>query len=305
MLYNRLASLVIGQAGGKGIELKGLRISFSIQKGATKSPNNCTVKVFNLTKETRAIVEKVGNVLILKAGYEQDTGESTIFTGNIIRVFTHREQSDWITEIELSDGYIPFRDSKVSITFNAGIKVAQVIQNLSNKFGLPVRPLPTSIVNKQYVNGFSFVGRVRDALSKACENAALEWSIQNNEIQIIEKGGVFRKQAYFLSENTGLINTPMQETKTMTDKSSSKLGITENQKNVVKLNTISEGKKVEKLQVTGYKVNCLLLPLLEPGGYIKLKSATIDNEFFRIEELMHVGDTHGAEWQTELTLRSV
>lgn len=305
MLYNRLASLVIGQSGGKGVEIKGLRISFSIQKGATKSPNQCTVKVYNLARDTRAQVEKVGNVLILKAGYEQDFGESTIFTGNIIRVFTKKEGVDWITEIELSDGYIPFRDSKITITFNAGISVAQVIKNLSEKFGLPVRPLPSNIINKQYVNGFSFVGRVRDAISKACENAGLEWSIQNNEIQIIEKGGVFRKQAYLLSEDTGLINTPMQETKTMTDKTAAKSGVTLEQKNTKKVSTISSGKKVEKLQVTGYKANCLLLPLLEPGGYIKLKSATIDNEFFRIEELMHIGDTHGAEWQTELTLRSI
>ena len=43
------------------VDISGLRFSFSIQKGATKSPNQCTVRVWNAAPETRALIEVIGN----------------------------------------------------------------------------------------------------------------------------------------------------------------------------------------------------------------------------------------------------
>jgi hypothetical protein len=306
MLFNRVASLVIGKEGGKGKELAGLRFSFSIQKGSTKTPNQSTVKVWNAAPETRALIEVIGNVLILKAGYSEDTGATTIFTGNVTRTLTVREGPDWITELELQDGFVEFRDAKVSLSFGKGATVLQVVTTISKKFGLPVRPLPADVAQKQYPAGFAFVGRVRDAMDKACENGGLEWSIQNREIQIIKKGGVFRQKAYVLSPDTGLIGSPMQESKTMTEKAAAKEGITASQPGVRKTTKRDkDGEVQEVLQVLGYKVKSLLQPLIEPGGYVQVKSKGIEGEFFRIEELTHTGDTHGNEWHSELTLRYV
>lgn len=306
MLFNRTASLVIGKEGGKGKELAGLRFSFSIQKGATKSPNQCTVRVWNAAPETRALIEVIGNVLILKAGYSEDIGATTIFSGNVTRTLTVREGPDWITELELQDGFMEFRDAKVSLAFGKGVTVSQVLSAISKKFGLPVRPLPSDVAKKTYPSGFAFVGRVRDAMDKVCENGGLEWSIQNREIQIIKKGGVFKQKAYLLSPDTGLVGSPMQESKTMTEKAAAKEGITATQPGVRKTTERDkDGEVQEMLRALGYKVKTLLQPLLEPGGYVQVKSKGIDGEFFRIEELTHTGDTHGNEWHSELTLRYV
>lgn len=306
MLFNRDCSLVIGKEGGKGRELKGLRIAFSIQKGATKSPNKCTVKVWNASPETRALIEVIGNVMILQAGYTQDVGAKTIFSGNVTRTLTVREGPDWITELEMEDGFMEFRDAKVSLSFAKGATTQQVVTAISKKFGLPVRPMPADIARKQYPAGFAFVGRVRDAMDKACENSGLEWSIQNREIQIIKKGGVFKQKAYLLSADTGLLGSPMQESKTMTEKAAAKEGITADQPGVRKTTERDKDGEVQQmLRVLGYKVKTLLQPLVEPGGYVQVKSKGVDGEFFRVEELTHTGDTHGNEWHTELTLRYV
>lgn len=306
MLFDRDASLVIGKEGGKGRELSGLRFAFSIQKGATKSPNQCTLRVWNTAPETRALIETIGNVLILKAGYKEDIGAATIFSGNVTRALTVREGPDWITELELRDGFLEFRDAKVSMSFSAGATTKQVIQDISKKFSLPVRPLPTDVASKQYKGGFAFVGRVRDAMDKACDHMGLEWSIQNREIQIIKKGGTIKQKAYVLSAGTGLIGSPTQESKTMTEKAAAKEGITAKQPGVRKTTERDkDGEVQEMLQVLGYKVKTLLQPLIEPGGYVQVKSRGIDGEFFRVEELTHAGDTHGNEWHTELTLRYV
>lgn len=306
MLYNRTASLVIGKDGGKGKELSGLRFAFSIQKGATQNPNKCTVKIWNAAPDTRALIEAVGNVLILKAGYTEVVGAMTIFAGDVTRSLTVREGPDWITELELQDGLSEFRDSKVSVSFAAGATTTQVIKDLAKRFGLPVRPMPTDVAGKQYKAGFAFVGRVRDAMNKACEHMGLEWSIQNREIQIIKKGGVLKQKAYLLTPDTGLIGSPMQESKTMTEKAAAKLGFTADQPGVRKTFELNrEGEFETMLMVLGYKVKTLLQPLMEPGGYVQVKSKSINGEFFRIEELTHTGDTHGNEWHTELTLRYV
>lgn len=304
MLFNRVASLVIGEEGGKGKELAGLRFSFSIQKGSTKTPNQCSVKVWNATPGTRALIETIGNVLILKAGYAEDVGATTIFSGNVTRSLTVREGPDWITELELQDGFMEFRDAKVSLAFGKGATVSQVLSAISKKFGLPVRPLPADVAKKQYPAGFAFVGRVRDAMDKVCEYGGLEWSIQNREIQVIKKGGVFKQKAYLLSPDTGLMGSPMLESKTMTEKAAAKEGITATQPGVRKTTERDkDGEVQEVLQVFGYKVKTLLQPLIEPGGYVQVTSKSINGEFFRVEELTHTGDTHGNEWHTELTLR--
>ena len=306
MLFNRECSLVIGKEGGKGVELTGLRIAFSIQKGATKSPNKCTVKVWNASPKTRAAIEVIGNVIILKAGYTEDIGAKTIFSGNVTRTLTVREGPDWITELEIEDGFLEFRDAKVSLSFAQGATVEQVVSAVSKKFELPVRPLPADILQKQYSAGFAFVGRVRDAMDKACEKGGLEWSIQNREIQVIKKGGVFKQKAYLLSADTGLLGSPMQESKTMTEKAAAKEGITANQPGVRKTTERDKDGEVQQmLQVLGYKVKSLLQPLVEPGGFVQVKSQGVNGEFFRVEELTHTGDTHGNEWHTELTLRYV
>lgn len=306
MLFDRVASLVIGKEGKLGRELAGLRFAFSIEKQSTKAPNKCTLKVWNLSPETRGLVEAIGNVLILKAGYVQDTGAQTIFQGDVIRALTVREGPDWVTELEMQDGHKEFRDTKASVSYGRGATALQVLGDLSKRFGLPVRELPADVAAKQYPNGFSFVGRLRDAMEKACDYLKLEWSIQNREIQIIKKGGVFQKRAVVLSSDTGMVESPMLESKTMTEKAAAKDGITASQPGVRATTQRNDDGEIERvLQVNGYKVKSLLQPSLEPGGYVQLKSKSIDGQFFRIEELTHVGDTFGSEWHTNITLRFV
>lgn len=304
MLYNRVASLVIGQSGGQGRELKNLRFTFSIQKGSTKTPNKATVKVWNASPETRAMMEVIGNVLILKAGYSEDIGEITIFSGDVTRCLTVKDGADWVTDLELKDGFMEFRDKKVSLSFDKGVKAAQVLSDIAKRFELPVRNFPAEIDNKQYKDGFAFVGRVREAMTKACDYLGLEWSIQNREVQVIKKGGVLKKTAIVISEESGMIGSPSLESRTMTEKAAATEGITASQPGVRKTTKRDKDGNVQQmLQVGGYKVNSLLQPTLEPGGYVQLKAVGIDGEFFRIEQLTHTGDTHGQEWQTELTLR--
>jgi len=306
-LFDRVASLVIGQPNGKAVKIRDLRFAFSIEKGSGENPNSCTCRIFNLNPDSRALVETVNNVLILKAGYRLDVGELTIFTGTVTRAITKREGADWVTELEMLDGGLEYRDKKTSFSFAPGATGQTVLTSIANTFGLPVRPLPVDIAAKQYTEGFAFVGRSREAMAKACDYLGLEWSIQNREMQILKKGKAVAMQAFVLSPDTGLIGSPESEHKTLSEKAAAKKGITENQNGVrVTFGTDeASGDKDKKLEVQGWKVKTLLQPAMQPGGYVRLDTKSIKGEFFRIEAVTHSGDTHGAEWESELTLRYV
>lgn len=305
-LFKRVASLVVGKPDGKTVEIKDLRFAFSIEKGATESPNKCTCRIWNLAPESRAIVETVNNVLILKAGYEQDVGALTIFTGTVTRALTRREGADYVTELEMHDGGIEYSQKKTSFSYSAGMKAQAVLSNIAASFGLPVRQLPEDIAEKTYPEGFSFIGRSREAMTKACDYLGLEWSIQNRQIQILKKGKALKMQAFVLSPDTGLVGSPELEHKTLTEKAAAKKGYTSKQKGVRVIDAEDlEANKVKKLEVQGYKVKTLLQPTLEPGHYVQLKTKGIDGEFFKIEQLTHDADTHGKEWTSNLVLRYV
>lgn len=305
-LFNRVGEIIIGQSGGTGVSIKDLRFSFEIEKNGNPTPNASKLKIYNLNATTRALIETPNNAVIVKAGYEQEIGAVTIFVGVVTRATTVRSGPDWITELELMDGVIAYRDSKISISFPAGTKATTVIAGVAARFGLPVKSLPYDASTKTYPQGFSFVGRIREAMDKACRFAGMEWSIQNQEIQVINKGGLATKTAIVLTPDTGMIGSPEPEAKTMSEKAAGEAGIKTNTAGVVKKQVKDEKGEVKtRLEIRGYKVKSLLQPSIYPGGYVKINSANIKNQFFRVEDVKHVGDTGGGDWQTEITVRFI
>lgn len=307
MQFNRVYEITVGEAGANGVRINSLRASFSISKTSTPNPNKCTVKVYNLSSESRALVESPNAVLILKAGYDDGTssaeGAIVIFTGTVIRSLTTSQNGDFITEFELADGFLEFRDSKVSASFPIGTSGLTVLKHFASQLNVPVRQIP-QFDDKAYPSGFSFSGRVRDGMNKVCKFLGLEWSIQNRELQIVAVGRTANKKAIYISSETGMIGSPSREEKTISDKLAHERGLANGQ-GVYKRESIgSNGKPKTTFDILGYKVKILLNPNAEPGGYAKLKSAGVDS-FFRIESVDHVGDTHSNDWHSELTLRSI
>lgn len=305
-LFNRIAELEVGQPGGKGVLIRDLRFSFNIEKTSSETLNESTLSIYNLNKETRKLIEVPNNQVTLRAGYADDIGLINIFTGITRRTLTTREGSDWVTNIELDDGLLAYRDSKFSASFAADTKAINVLTFIANKFNLPVYPIPTDLTNKTYPTGFSFVGRTREAMAKVCDYIGADWSIQDQHIQIIKKGSSLKRTGLLISQDSGLIGSPSLESKTMSEKAASKKGITANSKGVIKRNKeqsdTSEVK--QRLEVLGYKIKSLMQPTLQCGQVVKLKSEGVDG-FFRVESFTHVGDTYGGEWVSDISLRFI
>jgi hypothetical protein len=304
-LFDRVASLTVGQSGKEGILIEDLRFSFKIEKRLTETLNNSTLSIYNLNPDSRKLVQTPNNAVILKAGYRNDAGAVTCFVGIVRRCLTVRDGVDWRTDFELDDGLIAYRDSKHSMSFAPGRKGIDVMIAVANKFNLPIRALPENISNKTYPQGWAFVGRTREAMTSVCQYLGLEWSIQNQEIQILKKGGSLKRTAIVLSSDTGMIGSPALEAKTMSEKAAAKIGISATSAGVIKRRKEdAKGEVDDMLEIQGYKITSLLQPTIEPGHVIKLEAEGVDG-FFKVEKIEHIADTHGADWKSVLSVRFI
>jgi Baseplate hub gp41 len=290
VLFDRQYKLLVGKKGkDKGLEITGLRITFEIEKTAKKNPNKSKIQIWNLQKTTRAEIEKPDTRCLLYAGYKEDVGPLLIFSGNVTYAWTKFDKADVVTEFELGDGAQEIRDTTISVGYNKNIKSGQILKEVSNQMGLGLT-LPSNAPERQWQNGLSYYGSARTLLDKVTKGTGLEWSIQNGNLQVIERGMVTTRQGVLLSSDSGMIESPERERTT---------------KDEVKTKTNPKtGKGKGKIQkdFDGWKVKTLLMPQLNPGDRVELDARAIKG-VFRIQELKHTGDSYAeGDWQTELKL---
>jgi len=109
-------------------------ISGTSNNSSTSGGNSTTIKIYNMAKATRAIVERVNNYVILEAGYAQDEELPLIFSGQVMTVDTTREGQDLITVLQCKEGYSPNNSIKVSKKFDKEDTYGNVITYLAGVY---------------------------------------------------------------------------------------------------------------------------------------------------------------------------
>lgn len=277
-LFDRVASVEIGRAGEDGVLIRGLRIAFQVVKTASTPANTASITIWNLASTTRNELQDGEQVVRLRCGYSQD-GEEIVFVGQVDRVVTGSEPPDVVTEIECADGILELRQVRVSISLTAGATAQQALDIVAEQLAIPVRPIDADL-SGEFLRGFSYYGRASEALDKIVARFGLEWSIQNGELQVLERGTTTQNLATVLSPETGLVGSPKR--------------------------LISEGGQLVGTQGTepGWEVLTLLQPKLEPGDVVQLKARDVAGEF-RIERVEHSGDTRGQDWYSQLEVSEI
>jgi Baseplate hub gp41 len=211
MLFDRVYRLLVGKKGQeKGIEITDLRIEFEIEKSAKKNPNKSSIKIYNLTEATRTELEKPGTRCVLYAGYKDQDGPQLIFNGDVTFAWTQFKLPNVITEFELGDGASEIRDTTISVGYDKGVKSKQILNDAAKKMDTPL-VIPSNLEERVWEHGLSFFGPVRTLLDKVTKGSKSEWSIQNGNLQVIEKGMVTTRQGIVLSADSGLIGSPERE----------------------------------------------------------------------------------------------
>ena len=289
--FNRVYRLLIGKSGGKGVEIRPpLQIEFEIEKNTKPDPNIHRLKLYNLAPETIEAVSKPDGFCVLYAGYVEDEGEVLMAAGGVVDAYTYREGTERITELSVADGWVELRDTAVSLGFGAGVAAHSIIREIAKQMNLTLA-MDETLPNRIWRNGFSFYGAARRALDKIVAGAGLEWSVQNQTLQVVQKLQPTKRTAVVLAADSGLIGHPEKIRDGARDKA-------------VPQNSRRKGRTEQSEPRDGWKVHSLLLPQINPADIVKIESETV-NDFFRVETVKHSGSLDGGDWQTELEVKEI
>lgn len=263
-LFGRQARVVFGPIGENGKKVTDLRMRFKVEKTSASSPNKATIDVFNMSQDSRTLSERAGNIITLDAGYQEQLEQ--VFIGDVARASTKEEGSDFITTFECGDGESAYQNKTTDISFSAGANLPDVLTTLTRNFGLS-QGEQSGIPNKSFLNGFVASGPIRSILDGLMDGNDLEWSIQDNQLQIIKKKSTTQEEAIVLKSDSGLIGSPVKKDK-------------------------------------GIEVKSLLQPKFKPGRAVVIESKFIKG-VFRILKVTHEGDTHDRNWYSSLEVESL
>lgn len=249
-----------------------LRVSFNINKDLEKAENKATVNIYNVNEDSYKMLQKINETYYINVciGYG-DGSKSQIFYGNIEKSTYTRDRSDWILSIDSKDGQDVIQNSIINKSYSGNMTVKDMLLNMidssneltkdvfSNTKKWIIEKLSTN--NKKTQNGLSISGRLLDEANKLLKEVGASLSIQDGKAQVIFVNSNNKTDIVLLSPNTGLIGSP-----------------------------------INKGADEGIEFKCLLIPLINPGGLVKIESRYIA-DYFRVDKVQFKGDTHGNDWE--------
>lgn len=261
------------QQGGKqnAIEITEMRVKFEIERSVKTTPNKCELEIFNLAENTRSLCESKPLIVWIDAGYAGALRQ--IFSGDVRRAFSKLEKPEWNTKMTLADGGRAMALARTNATYATGTPTLGIVKNLVGAMGLSIDPAQAAKISglqTQVVGPRAIQGQVSAELTRVLDPLGVTWSIQNGKFTMLRDQDIVDGEAFVVQQDTGLIGTPEYTT------------------------PATESKPAQ------LKFRMLLYPQLAPGRLCRVTSRDIRGRTFRIQRVVHKGDTHGKDWFSDV-----
>lgn len=299
--FGRKAGLLVGGSSTNPndfLDLSETHFRFQTSQCDVESPNNASIRVYNLSEATVRNVRKEFTRVILQAGYKGSYG--VIFDGTIKQFRIGRENAtDTYLDILAADGDLAYNNAVVNMSLAAANTSPADRTNAAlsafTPFGIQsgsIAPATGGVLPR----GKVLFGMARIFLRQLAQSQGATWSIQNGKINIVPLDGYLPGDAVVLNSQTGLIGRPEQT-------------------------------------VEGLRARCLLNPKIVIGGLVKIDNASVNqtvqrdpngallafNQYkglqlladvtadgiYRVFVAEHDGDTRGQSWYTDLVCLAV
>ena len=287
----RKVTLVVSK-DDKGIDLSSFHIKFNIEAADIESPNNATIRVYNMSPETVAKIKGEFSQVSLSAGYQYGNF-GLIFKGEIMQFRTGKE--DALTsyfDILAADGDIAYNQGFINKTLGKGATPSQILDELAksmNDSTVQKDQLKTDLQHFPMIRSSVYFGMSRALARNVASTLDASWSIQNGQVVVTPMRGYDPSHVVELNARTGLIGVPEQAE-------------------------------------DGIHIRCLLNPRLRVGGTVKINNKSLnqlsqqgtnvtransrtqiqnnaalsDDGTYRVFVLDHEGDTRGNQWYTNI-----
>lgn len=198
----------------EAIDLSEFHIKFSILNADVESPNNCTIRVYNLSKQTLRKLAGKGEYsgVVLNAGYENGN-YGIVFRGSIKQFRIGRENAtDSYLDIFAADGDIGYNQGIVNTSLSKGATNEAAYKAAAQAMALEVETgqLLVTKQNTPNIRGVVLMGMARARMRNIVTNMDAGWSIQDGKVVITPNTGYRDGEAVAINIGTGLIGTPEQ-----------------------------------------------------------------------------------------------
>lgn len=290
--YLRKAGLFVSSTE-RALDLSEAHFSFRTAQQDVESPNNCSIRVYNLAETTIQLIRNEFQRVTLQAGYDGSYG--VIFQGQIKQFRIGKESAtDSYLDILAADGDEAYNYAYVKKTLAApNTTPAQQIKAI-------IEAMNPNGVGQGYTmemtggvlpRGKVLFGMANALMRQVVRSQGATWNINNGKVEIIPMNGYKPGEAIVLNSLTGLIGRPEQT-------------------------------------IDGVKARCLLNPRLDIGATVKIDNASINrlvqqnpnappipfNQWTGIQNLAtiaadglyrlfvveHSGDTRGMDWYSDI-----
>lgn len=273
----RAATLVIGS---KKYDLDGLDFSFEIPFEDSDEPPVATVKVTNLSANTRNSIKR-NDPVILNAGYEGDVG--CILVGKVVGLKHKQNNVDWTTTLTVQPCAEEILGRLVNKTYAENTKALAMVKDLLNIFGVEVAQceLTNDIT---YPRGRVCRGNLRQVLKeiivRECKSRFIIRTTGQTYITKAEDG-----------INNGLTITP-----------ASGLLRTDEEEIPIPIETKANSQKTgEARDEDTISRSCLLNYNVATAEVVKVQSSDLNGRFIVVKG-KHSGSRTGA-WKTDMELK--
>ncbi len=289
-IYLRRYRLKLGRdSGGRVYEMNpdgdGLRITFQIIHFAGNAFSVAEITIYNTSAySTRQMlgdgIAKKYEFISLEAGYASTFG--SVFLGQITNVQKVMEDGGSTRGVKFfCRSQAKERDERIiNLTLSPETDPVQIIEECAQRFGGEIQFFGDFADLKRRSGGTVLQGSPIACMNELASTWEFDWMIENGATKIIKKGFAMPNEVFVINAASGMIGSPV-----VTD--------------------------------TEVGIRCTLNPKLKLGNTIKLESMapqfefsgaffyevprTIGEGFYRINSLAILGDSHGDEWETQIS----
>lgn len=257
-LFMREVQLQIGEPGDVGKQYRGLRITFNVIMTDTSTPNEASIEVYGLNKDSLAAAQSPTAEVRLLVGYSGVSRQ--IFVGNPVKnsVEIVRQMGEVILRIKAQDGGRAYGTARVSLTYSQPTQLSEVVRAVADQLGLPDDVVQ---IEDDYTipGGLTLLGPARDVLDDLARSRAADWMIRDGAFVWKPKGRDTGETAVVFSNRTrNLVGSPV-------------------------------------LKDDGIEVKALIDPNMRPGKLFQVESAEI-NGVFVARAVTFTGDNYGNDF---------
>ncbi len=274
----RAATLVIGS---NKYTLGRMNFSFEIPFEDSDEPPVATVRVMNLSENTRASIKK-NDPVILNAGYEGDVG--CILVGKVAGLKHKQANVDWTTTLTVQPCADEILGKMINKTYKENTTALVIVQDLLNIFGVEIGKCELSI-NTSYPRGRVCRGNLKQVLTDIVVSECKSRFIIRATGQVyITKADDGINNGLTLTPSTGLLRA-------------------DEEKVAIAVETQSNSQTTGEARDDDDHVSrsCLLNYGVATAEVVKIQSGDLNGQFI-VSKGKHVGDWKGA-WKTSMELK--